>query len=93
MVTGFLLSIFIIPNPEFNCRYEVRTLETNDGSQAIELSIQRASAADSGIYVCEATNPHGSSATDFSLLVEGLLPKMVLLDIMVFNVIALVVPN
>lgn len=53
------------------CRYRVQPLETESGSHTLELSIERASAEDSGVYVCEATNPHGRRSTDFTLIVEG----------------------
>ena len=41
-----------------------------------ELTLRDASVDDSGIYVCLATNIHGSLASDFQLTVQGKLKKM-----------------
>ena len=54
----------------FCYRYEIRTSE-DDGGEVSELLLQGAQLGDSGKYVCQATNDHGSLSADFHLMVQG----------------------
>ena len=55
-------------------RYDVATTpqEDNDGVVS-ELVIHDAQMADSGTFVCHASNQHGQLTSDFHLAVQGML--------------------
>ncbi|KAF2367693.1 Fibronectin type III, partial [Trinorchestia longiramus] len=46
------------------------SLKDSDGSQLLELTIKKAVTSDSGQFVCLATNPHGASDSQFTVVVE-----------------------
>ena len=69
-----------------NGEYYVLRISTNDqddteGGHMSELTLRDASVDDSGIYVCLASNNHGSLASDFQLSVQGKLKKSSMLVI------------
>jgi len=52
-------------------RFKTQHQESKNGMQILELSVSLAVSTDSGIFICSASNQHGSSDSQFTLIVEG----------------------
>ena len=49
----------------------MKSINSDNSSKVLELTIKRTVASDSGVYICMATNPHGVTSANFTLFVEG----------------------